>query len=222
MQPSLLNEPGIITVVTREQEQINADSADLQICVEGSSLFMGSEAFRKAAEVKQLVMQLKEVGLDENQIKLRSVDINSTTVSLIKGSSAKYWLKAKNVSLELLPQVLGAIGDHKNCAMSRLDWNYSMAERVRCDLRAKALKQALEIAQQDASCLGVKLLGVHSVSEDENVSTSRAQPREFASADIGTARKKAKAIDLDFALGNSAELKLVLRTKFKVSNFEPA
>jgi len=218
MQPSLLDEPGIITVVTREKEEINADSADLQVCVEGSSLFMGSEAFRKASEVKHLVTQLKEAGLDENQIKLRSVEINSTAVSLIKGSSAKYWLKAKSVSLELLPKVLGTIGDQKNCAMNRLEWNYSMAERVRTELRSKALGRALQIARQDASCLGVKLLGVHSVSEEEGASASRAQPLEYVDA-VAT-KKKARAIDLNFALGNSAELKLVLRTKFKVSGFE--
>ena len=214
-----MSSPDTITIISRDEEEISADSADLLIQIEGSSLFSGDEAFKKAAEVRVLVEQLKEVGVDENSIKLRSVDINSSAFSLLKSSSVKYWIKIRNVSLAQLPKVLGAIGDQKNCSMNRLDWIYSTSEQVRTSLRSKVLRRALSTAKEDASCLGVSLLGIHSLTEEfrdnrqQNVSSEH-----FGMTDnLSLKAKRSRSVDLDFALGNSTKLTVILRTVFRVS-----
>ena len=215
-----MNDPGTISVVTREEEEINADSADVLVRIEGSSLFSGSEAFRKAEEVRALVTQLKEVGIEEDQFKLRSVEVDSSSFSLLKGSSAKYWIKVRKVSLELLPKVLGAIGDQKNCVMNRIDWNYSESENQRTALRSRALSRALTIAREDAKCLGVSLIGIRSVTEEGAGAAKRSQPSEYVeTASFRTRAKKSKAVDLNFTLGNSATLRVAMRVIFQVSEF---
>ena len=64
--------------------EIDADSADLTVVVEGSSVFSGAEAFKKAKELRVLIDALKEAGIDENRVKLRSVEVNSQSFAIIK------------------------------------------------------------------------------------------------------------------------------------------
>ena len=212
-----MNKPDTISIVCRDEEEINADSADLLVDIEGSSLVSGDQTFEKAAEVRELVGHLKEVGIDESNIKLRSIDIEGSAFSLLKSSSVKYKIKIGKVTLGLLPQVLGAIGSMKNCAMHRLDWNYSTAEEVRTTLRAKALKRSLAIAKQDASCLGVELLGIHELTEEFRDNRASSVSSEYASFGGRARKSKASSVDLDFALGNSSKLTVVMHAVFRVS-----
>ena len=79
-----------ITVRVINEVELDADSADLTVIIEGSSVFSGSEAFKKAKELRNLIEALKEVGIEEDRVKLRSVEINSQSFAIIKTSSAKY------------------------------------------------------------------------------------------------------------------------------------
>ena len=154
---------------------------------------------------------------NENNIKLRSIDIDASAFSLIRSSSVKYKIKIGSVPLNLLPEVLGAIGSQKNCSMHRLDWNYGTAEEVRTELRAKALKRALEIARQDANCLGVELLGIHELREEFRDNRQAGVSSEHLSMGAISRKRKAAKVDLDFALGNSSKLSVILHAVFRVS-----
>lgn len=218
-----MTKPDTISIVCRDEEEISADSADLLVQVEGSSVFSGNEAFKKAAEVKQLVGQLKEIGVEENKIMLRSIDMSSSAFSLVKASSARYWIKIGDVGLEILPKVLGSIGDQKNCTMSRLDWNYGAVNQARTMLRAKVLEQTLTLAKQDAECLGVELLGIHNLNEEFRDGFGASVSREFpVGAKMKRAKTPSKTVDLDFALGNSTKLTVTLNAEFRVSPMSTA
>jgi uncharacterized protein YggE len=208
--------PDTITVRVVTEAELDADSADLKIVVEGSSVFSGSEAFKKAKKLRDLIESLKEVGIDEQRIKLRSVQINSRSFALIKSSSAKYTISVKTVKLEVLPAILGAIATHKGAWMTELRWNYSKLGATRRELRLQALRDAQAQARLDAEVLGVQLLGVCRVEE---VARERDYKSEYVTADYSgmqIARARAESQDLAGSLGNSTTVTLELKAEFRV------
>jgi len=207
--------PDTITVRIIAETELDADSADLTVVIEGSKVFSGSEALKKAKEVRELVESLREVGLDEARIKLRSVEVNSQSFAIIKTSSAKYTLTIKTVSLEMLPSVLSAVAAHKGANLSRLNWNYGGLKDVRSRLRRDALNQA----RQDAEVLGVEVLGIHDLHEEAR---GRDYNPEYISADSLSApgvRARHSGVELGFQLGNATTVSLDLRAEFRVSDF---
>ncbi|NLX95328.1 MAG: hypothetical protein GXY83_04055 [Rhodopirellula sp.] len=56
-------QPDTISVRVVNEAEIDADTADLTVVVEGSSVFSGSEAFKKAKELRALIDALKEAGI---------------------------------------------------------------------------------------------------------------------------------------------------------------
>lgn len=212
------SKPDTITVVTKVKEEIDADAADVEVSVVGSSLFSGQEAFKKAQEVKTLTKQLIEAGISENRIKLRNVQVDSASFAILKSSSVRYTIKIASVALEDLPAVLGIIGSQKNCTVKWLEWIYNRQEDVRKQLRKQALEQAIEMVNRDAEILGVKILGVYKMVES---SPNDSVNREFLSSDnLDVMRGKAsQSIDLGFALGNATNVKVNLKVEFRVSEF---
>ncbi|MFH1919430.1 MAG: SIMPL domain-containing protein [Planctomycetota bacterium] len=209
--------PDTITVRILTESELDADSADLTVIVEGSSVFSGAEAVKKAKELRALIDSLKEAGLDESRVKLRSVEINSQSFALIKTSSAKYVVSVKTVAIEMLPAVLGAVASHKGVHLSRLKWNYSGLKETRSRLREEALADALGQAQRDAEVLGVRVLGVHQIME-------QAQGRDYNpeyiagdSADFLGMRAGGKPQPIGLQLGNSTTVSLDIRAEFRVS-----
>lgn len=208
--------PDTITVRSQAEAELDADSADLNISVEGSAAFSGAEAFTKAKEVQALVSALRTVGIEERQIKLRSVNLDSQSFSLIKSSSASYRLKIAHVSMDALAKVLGAIATQKSCTLNHLNWNYSTAEAVKQRLRSEALTKAIELAQQDAEILGVQILGIYSLDE-----LGRSDiVREYVSTEGLSSMKRSRqaAVDLGFTLGNSTTIAVELEAEFRVSS----
>ena len=208
-----------ICVRTIAEAELDADSADLSLVIEGSSVFSGNEAFKKAKEVRELVESLKQAGVSEQKIKLRSVEVNSQSLLLIKSSSAKYRLSIKMVKLELLPAILNAIAGHKGAKLTRLEWNYSQLQATRRRLRQDALRDALVQARLDAEVLGIDVLGIHRLEE---VVRERDYNREYIDLDseqvLAAADTRRRTIDVGFQLGNSTTVKIELRSEFRVSS----
>ena len=215
-----MTKPDTISVVTKSIEEIEADAAAIYFTVEGSSSFFGEEAFRKAEEVKAVNEALIAAGVEENRIKLRNVNIDSSTFSMLKSSSASYSIKISKVELSLLPAVLGIIGEQKNCTMTRLEWIYGRADEVRAELRADALRRAIQQARKDAVVLGVDLLGIYDLAEDYHQdSVSREYVDDFS---LSTKTKRARgrgSIELGVALGNATSVRVTMKAQFRVSAF---
>lgn len=211
--------PDTITVRIIAETELDADSADLTVVIEGSMVFSGNEALRKAKEVRELVESLRQVGLDEARIKLRSVEVNSQSFAIIKTSSAKYTLTIKTVCLEMLPAVLSAVAAHKGAHLSRLNWIYGGLKDVRSRLRRDALRDALAQAHQDAEVLGVDVLGIHELHEEAR---GRDYNPEYIAADSMSSpgvRARHTGVELGFQLGNATTVSLDLRAEFRVSDF---
>ncbi|MCG8585879.1 MAG: hypothetical protein MI757_14320 [Pirellulales bacterium] len=104
-------------------------------------MFSGDTALKKAEEVRTLVAALRETGIQENQVKLRSVRLNSKSFAVLKTSSAMYELKVADVTLDALPGALSAIANHKHCKLEFLKWNYSKADETQRELRAAQFRQ---------------------------------------------------------------------------------
>lgn len=207
-------EPDTITVRVRKEEEVDADSANVHVTVEGTSVFSGSEAFKKAKEVQTLVAALTDAGIAESQLKLRSVSIDSQSFSIIKSSSAKYSITVSEVALEKLPAVFGAIAAQKNSNLTQVGWNYSTAKEIAKRLRSEALEEAIAQARQDVETLGVNILGVYSLDEGAN------RPEVANSSFGGGNFARQRNVDLGFALGNSATVGVRLEVKFRVSPIE--
>ncbi len=209
--------PDTISVRIVNEAELDADSADLTVVIEGSSVFSGEEAFKKAQELRTLIDALKDVGLDESRVKLRSVEVNSQSFAIIKSSSAKYVVSIKSVAVELVPKVLAAIACQKCIELSRLTWNYGKLKATKQQLRCEALKEALDQAEVDASVLGVKILGIHQLSEESSGRDYNPEYIAGDSADFLAMKSKRAKQDIGFHLGNSTTAKLDLRAEFRVS-----
>lgn len=206
-----------ITVRVVHEAEIDADSADLTVVVEGVAVFSGTEAFKKAKELRALIDSLKEVGVDESRVKLRSVEINSQSFALIKTSSAKYVASIKTVAVELLPAVLGAVAAQKGTKLSRLKWNYGKLKETRARLRCEALTDALHQARLDAEVLRVSILGIHDLTEDVRGKDYNPEYITGDSTEFLAMRSRNSPQDIGFQLGNSTTVTLDLRAEFRVS-----
>lgn len=205
-----------ITVRVVNEAELDADSADLTVVVEGSAVFSGAEAFKKAKELRALIDLLKEVGIDEGRVKLRSVEINSQSFALIKTSSAKYVASIKTVTVELLPAVLSAVAAQKGTKLSRLKWNYSKLKEIRSRLRREALADALRQARLDAEVLGVTVLGIHDLTENARGKDYNPEYTSGDSTDFLAMGTRGAQQGIGFQLGNSTTVPLDLRAEFRV------
>jgi uncharacterized protein YggE len=210
--------PDTMTIRVVREAELDADSADLVVVVEGTSVFSGNEAFKKAVELRKLVEALNEVGVSEGQVKLRSVEITSQSFALVKSSSAKYVVTIKKVPLETLPAALGVIASHKGAKTSRLSWNYGELKQTRRQLRNSALADALEQAKEDAKLLGVTVLGVYQLLAEGGA--SKEHNTEYIagdSASVMRARSAASPEPIALQLGNSTTVSVDLKVEFRIS-----
>jgi uncharacterized protein YggE len=158
--------PDTIKVSASQREEISANRAELFVTVRGSSLVSGDQAMKKAREVSQLVEALTSFGLSPEAIQLQGVHIETASGTLLKSSSATYRLKVRCEKLDQLAEILDIIGGQKNAALERIAWKYNEEEARERALLA-ALEKAKGRAEKVAKSLGVKMLGVYDLIENQ-------------------------------------------------------
>jgi len=159
------SKPDTIKVSASHREEIRASHADLFVTVKGSSLVSGDAAMKKAKEVNQLAEALTNFGLKSEAIQLQGVHIETSSGALLKSSSATYRLKVKCENLDTLAELLDIISSQKNAALERIAWKYKEDEAREHGLMT-ALEKAKSKAEKVAKSLGVKLLGVYDLIEN--------------------------------------------------------
>jgi len=209
-----------ITVRILRKAELDADSADLTVTVEGSTVISGKEAISKAKELRTLVEALREQGISENQIKLRRVEVNSHSFAVIRTSSARYVISVKNVSIEQLTSVLGGIAAQKGANLVNLSWNYSRLNEVRSRLRREALEEALVQARLDAEFLKVDILGVRGVVEESQGQGYNSEYVDFSESHYFARRSMSGTQDIPLELGNSTTVSLNLLVNFRIGPFQ--
>jgi uncharacterized protein YggE len=212
--------PDTITITASQREEVPATHADLFVTVKGSSLVTGDAALKKAKEVNQLVQGLIKIGLPAEDIHLQSVHAENTSGPILKTSSATYRLRLRCDKLEQIPDLLGIITSQKNGSFERLAWRYSDDEAREIGLE-KALIKANKRAEMVAATLGVKLLGIYSLSEslkDEEspypMPAPASQPRPRA---VGVVPQQA---DIGTDIQHNKSVRYVVEIEYRVSAFE--
>jgi len=159
------SKPDTIKISASHREEISASHADLFVTVKGSSLVSGDQALKKAKEVSQLVEAVTNFGLSPEAVHLQGVHIETSSGALLKSSSATYRLKVRCENLDQLAELLDIISSQKNAALERIAWKYNEDEAREHGLMT-ALEKAKAKADKVAKSLGVKLLGVYDLIEN--------------------------------------------------------
>ena len=120
---------------------------------------------KKAKEVNQLVEAVTSLGVDSEAIHLQGVHIETSSGALLKSSSATYRLKIQCEKLDSLAEILDVISEQKNATLERIVWKYNEDEARERGLLA-ALEKAKSKADKVAKAMGVKILGVYDLIEN--------------------------------------------------------
>ena len=120
--------PDIIHVETAREKVLSADSAVLVVVTEGASAFSGDRAFKKAAEVNDLVVAIEEIGLDGESVSILDVRMASDSFVGIKSSSCKYTVQIRDVPTDLVPKALAVVASRKQARLESLAWEFSNLE----------------------------------------------------------------------------------------------
>ena len=199
----IIRETTISITATRRQD-ISADKADLQVTIKGSSLVTGNAALKKAKEVNELVTALLAVGVEEDELSLRGIQVQSSNGVLTRTSSASYTLRIHCSRLESLGEILGAISSQKNVSLDQLTWRYPDLKPMQKEWLDGCIAEARERAAHIAGSLGVKLLALHSFTEvwkDSEEPAVLGYPA--AAGKFRAVQELAREVDLGFNLSHS-------------------
>ncbi len=158
--------PDTIKISTSHREEIASTHADLYVTVRGASVIGGDQAMKKAREVSQLIEDLKAAGLPAEKVFLQGMHFETASGTLLRSSNAVYRLRLRCDKLEEIPALLDVIAARKNAVLESIDWKYPEDEAREKVLDA-ALEKAKNRATRIAAALGVKLLGVYDLMEND-------------------------------------------------------
>jgi uncharacterized protein YggE len=208
MEPVLPPKPIIrettISVSATRRQEVAADKADLHVTIRGSSLVTGNAALTKAKEVNDLVTTLLNVGVKEDELSLRGIQVQNSSGMLTRTCSASYSLRIRCSRLELLGDILGAIAAQKNVNLDQLTWRYPDFTPIQKEWLDVCIKEARVRAAHIAEALGVRLLALHSFSEvwkDPEDAPSRPEQAVVARRSRGS--DDLSVVDLGFGLAHS-------------------
>ena len=214
------SKPDTIKINTSQREEIQATHADLMVSVKGSSLFSGDAALKKAKEVSQLVDELTRYGLPVDAIQLQSVYAEAASGALLRASSAIYRLRIRCEKLDQFTDLLGIITSQKNATFERVEWKYP-DEAAREAALEKALGKATAKAGKIAAALGVKLLGIYTMSENTfDQEAPMPQMLTFGAQPKTRSMGMAPQADLGMAIQHSKMVEVHVEIEYRVSAFE--
>lgn len=216
--------PNTIKISEARRHEIPADRADLHVTVEGTSLFTGGEALKKAREVAQLVRELTEGGLPSSDIYLQGVYADTATGLLGKTSLARYKLRLHCADLARLADLLGIITSQKNATLSVIEWGYPDDDGLKDQWLGASLTRANAKAALVAQALGVRLLGVHTFSEKysdgEKPNQTVVAYDAMLMARSRTARVSPEELGLE--ISHTKTVHISVEIEYLVSGYEPA
>lgn len=201
---------GIIKISESEETAIGASAAKVHLRVAGENFVYGNAALEKTVELKNLVQELKQLGVNDEDFAVKSVSVQTESGFFAKTSKGVYQIQAKVQDLSLLSNVLGAIATQKNAALVNLEWIFDEDE-TRLELARLALLKAKRKAELMAETIGCTITGVRSCSDSSNAPTvetknfdagfdfaaspAKSRARQ-ATADIGTEFRGEKTVSV--------------------------
>ncbi len=214
------NSPDVLAIEGLHEDSIEASGADIFVSIEGSALFSGAMAMKRAKEVARLVDDLAAVSVQATDISVQDVRTRVEAGLIGKSSSALYRLKIALGDLERLGEVIGAVSKQKEATLERIDWRYDREAELRLKWLDLAIGRANEKAKRVASALEVKLLGVHRFSEDDG---EAAMPRaEYVGAPGLASRSRGGGVDFGIEVSHTKRVRLRVVVEYLVGRFGAA
>jgi len=212
--------PDVIVITAKHEEDVSAERAVLFVTVQGTSLVTGRAALRKAAEVRSLVEALESCGISESDIGLEAVHAHVSSGLLGKSSSATYRLRVRCDQLNALPEILGAITSAKNSELDRLVWRYPESAEQQAQWLERCIRQANTKAEAAAAALGVRLVGVHRLTEQllEDADTG-VRPLGVAQFAAPQRARASAAADMGFDLTHHKRGGMRVTIEYRVEGF---
>ena len=213
------SKPDTLKVSSFHKEEIFATHANLYLTVKGSSVVSGNEAMKKAREVSQLVGELTRFGLSPEAVQLQGVQIETTSGTLLKSSSAIYRLKIATENVDQLPGLLDIIADQKNATLERIEWKYAEEEARERGLET-AIARGKAKAEKVAASLGVRLLGVYDFME--NAFDEERPPMPFQAMEMSMKARSAAPAEpsLNMDIQHGKIIQVHVDIWYRVSAFE--
>lgn len=210
-----------ITVTADVKEELRASMADLYVNIVGSSFFTGSMALKKTKEVNELVAALAAAGVGEGDVYLESIRAAAASGGVLrKNSSARYRLRVRCATLEVVGEAIGAITAQKNAELDPIVWRYPNAEGVGDRLLDAATRLAHERAKRIAAHLGISLTGVRNF--DAKMSDPERAFDPFAHVSRGHTLDKTmdrSAGTLDMVVSHVKEVRLRVEVDYYVAGY---
>lgn len=207
MPPKPIVRETTISITATRRQEVAADKADLQVTIKGSTLVTGSAALKKAKEVNELVTALLAVGVKEDELSLRGIQVQNSNGVLTRSTSASYSLRIRCSRLELLGDILGVISSQKSVSLDHVTWRYPDFNSLQKDWLDSCIAEARERAAHIAAALGVKLLSLHSFTEvwkdSEETPMRRSSAPMAAARSMNAIAELSREVELGFNLSHS-------------------
>jgi uncharacterized protein YggE len=212
--------PDTIHISAFRREEAPASYADLFVTVKGSSVVSGDQAMKKAREVSALVDELVRFGIPANDIHLQGVQVETSSGTLLKSSSATYRLRVRCQKLDQIAEILDIISSQKNARLETINWRYhEEAIFERC--LESAIAAAKAKAEKVAAALGVKLLGVYNFTENvmdnETPFLHRTRAMGVQSIAEGSPQRDDPSLGMD--IQHSKTIQVNVEIEYRVSGF---
>jgi uncharacterized protein YggE len=214
-----MENPDTITVQSICQEELRAHKAEIRVTVLASALFTTDSALKKVKEVSGLVASLLELGIKDEHIQLLHVYPRGATGPLGRGTSSNYTIRINCPDLELLSNILEVVTGQKYITFDELIWHYPDDQTAQGAWLDRCLTGARQKGERMAEALGVKLLGVHSMTHEW---IDVEQPERYvisAPVDEKRARTASLLTTLGFPLVTSRTVTLKVTVQFRVSSY---
>ncbi len=208
---------GILKISEIAEQFINAVSAKLHLEISGENFVYGNAALEKSAEVKNLVEDLRQVGIGVENIFVKDVHVQTETGFFNTSSKGTYKIVVRVGDLELMPNALGVIARQKNCRLDFTEWIFD-EDKARVELAREAMVKAKRKADAMAEAVGYKIVGIRTCSDVYNelpkpepmisaAFAGESLKRRVAPADIGAQfqneNKVSAQISVEFFIGKN-------------------
>ncbi len=205
---------GVLSVTIDDEIRIDAVRARVHAVFAGTNRFLGGAAARQAAEVRQLVSALAEVGLGEESVEVEGVRIETGSGALKLGQSAKVQVVVTSPN-DRTAEVLGILSAQNGVTVERIEWVYDGFE-ASLPATADAMVKARRKADAIAAAAGLVVTGVKQVSDSWRMPLREvAFPAPMAFAARGAA---SESMDFGVEVSSTTTLGIHLNVDFEIDD----
>jgi uncharacterized protein YggE len=159
---------GVLRVTATDNAEIDAAFAKLHVRVEGEHFLTGNAVLSRAKEVKQLIEELKRLGIAQSDVQVTGVEAHVKQGLIAKGTKAVFILCICVRQLEQIGDVVGVFSAVKQAELTRLEWVYD-EEVIAAQLAANAMKKALAKANLMLAGIQYQVTGIRAASDSFNM-----------------------------------------------------